>query len=244
MLEDYDFLGRIVQYDRNLLEDYRQRLKERQKAMTRLAASRNRQQRLLADLRQEEAELKRTRKLKERFLAAVRRDRDALNSVVAELRKRAARLTSLVRGLESGRNAEYTENAPLFPMQQGLLPWPVQGRIKVGFGTKKHPELGTMIENHGIEISAAPDTPIKAVWHGRVAFAKRFQGFGNLVIVDHEDGYYTLYAQAAKLLKEAGDRVDKGETIAISGYGGNDFVYFEIRNGSTPLDPVKWIARR
>ncbi len=244
MLEDYDFLGRIVAYDRQLLDDYRKRLKSRQESLDRLSISRNRQQRLLADLKSEEQELLRTKKIKERFLASIRRDRNALDSIAAELRKRAARMTSLVKGLESGKAGEYTEKTALFPLQKGMLPWPVQGAIRVGFGTKRHPELGTLIESHGIEIAADPETPVKAVWHGRVAFAKRFQGFGNLLIVDHEDGYYTLYAQAASLLKKAGDKVAKGETVALSGYDGNDFVYFEIRNGSTPLDPAEWIARR
>ena len=244
ILEDYDFLGRIVAHDRELLEDYRGRLKKRQESVERLAVSKKRQQRLLGDLRQEEQELQKTRKLKEKFLAAVRRDRNALNTMVIELQKRAARLTSLVKDLDSGQGAEYTGKTPLFPLQKGLLPWPIEGYIKVGFGTRRHPELGTLIESHGIEIAVDPDRPIKAVWHGRVAFAKRFQGYGNLLIIDHEDGYYTLYAQAERLLKKAGDPVKKGETIAVSGYGGNDFIYFEIRNGSTPLDPADWIARR
>jgi septal ring factor EnvC (AmiA/AmiB activator) len=227
-----------------LLEEYRRRLRLRQVSIEKLAVSKKRQQRLLSDLKSEERELLQTKKLKERFLAAVRRDRHALNSMVDELRKRAARLTSLVKGLESGQDGNYTGRKSLFPLQKGLLPWPVKGKIKVGFGTKKHPELGTLIESHGIEILAESETPIKAVWDGRVAFAKRFQGYGNLLIIDHEDGYYTLYAQAAKILKKAGDRVKKGETVAISGYDGTDFVYFEIRNGSTPLDPIGWIARR
>jgi len=244
ILEDYDFLGRVVQHDRKLLEEYRRRLKNRQESVERLAVSKKRQQRLLGDLRQEEQELQKTRKLKEKFLAAVRRDRNALNTMVIELQQRAARLTSLVKDIESGQGAEYTGKTALFPLQKGLLPWPIEGRIKVGFGTRRHPELGTLIESHGIEIAVDPEMPIKAVWHGKVAFAKRFQGYGNLLIIDHEDGYYTLYAQAERLLKKAGDPVKKGEAVAISGYGGNDFIYFEIRNGSTPLDPVTWIARR
>lgn len=244
MLEDYDFLGRIVMHDRQLLKDYRLRLELRQKSIAKLAASKKKQQRVLVGLQRQEQELKRTLKLKNRFLAAVRRDRSALDTIVTELRKRAARLTSLVKGLESGKAGEPAERTALFPLQKGLLPWPVQGRIKVGFGTKRHPELGTLIESHGIEIKTDPNTPIKAVWHGRVAFAKRFKGFGNLLIVDHEDGYYTLYAQAFKLHKKAGDKVKKGESIAVSGYDGADYIYFEIRQGSTPLDPAGWIVQR
>ena len=244
ILEDYDFLERIVKHDRELLEEYRRRLKLRKVSVDKLAVSKKRQQRLLSDLKSEERELLQTKKLKERFLTAVRRDRNALNSMVEDLRKRAARLTSLVKGLESGQDDNYTGRKSMFPLQKGLLPWPVKGKVKVGFGTKKHPELGTLIESHGIEISTESETPIKAVWNGRVAFAKRFQGYGNLLIIDHEDGYYTLYAQAAKILKKAGDQVKKGETVAVSGYDGADFIYFEIRNGSTPLDPIGWIARR
>ena len=244
MLEDYDFLGRVVTHDRELLDKYRTRLRQRQKAIDGLAASKKRQQKSLTRLQSDEKDLKRAKRLKERFLTAVRRDRSALDKMVAELRIRAARLTSLVKGLESGKNAEYTEKTALFPLQKGLLPWPVKGRIKVNFGTGRHHELGSLIESNGIEISSKPGTPIKAVWHGRVAFAKRFQGYGNLLIVDHEDGYYTLYAQASRLNKKAGDKVKKGEAIAISGYEGSDVVYFEIRQGSTPLDPAGWIVQR
>lgn len=244
IMEDYDFLGRIVKHDRELLKDYRHRLRLRQKAIDELARSKNRQQETLADLQSEEDELRRTRVLKKRFLAAVRQDRMALDSMVEELRQRAARLTSLVKNLESDTTGEYTRKTALFPMQKGFLPWPVEGRVKVGFGNARHPELGTMIESHGIEILTEPETPIKAVWSGRVAFAKRFKGYGNLLIIDHDDGYYTLYARASRILKSPGERVDKGETVAVSGFDDSDYVYFEIRNGSKPLDPSEWIVRR
>jgi len=244
MLEDYDFLERIVIHDRELLQNYRLRLQQRQESITRLAASKKRQQKVLVGLRNDEKDLQRAKKMKNRFLAAVRRDRSALDSVVSELRKRAARLTSLVSGLESGKATAFPDKVALFPLQKGLLPWPVKGRIKGGFGTKRHPELGTLIESHGIEIHTDPETPIKAVWHGTVAFAKRFKGYGNLLIVDHEDGYYTLYAQASRLTKKAGDKVKKGETLAVSGYDGADFIYFEIRQGRTPIDPIDWIVKR
>ncbi|PLY02587.1 MAG: hypothetical protein C0623_03790 [Desulfuromonas sp.] len=244
MLEDYDFLSRIVAHDRELLEDYRNRLAKRQKAFDALAVSKKKQQVTLSRLQKEEKKLTRAKKLKERFLAAVRRDRSALDTMVGELRKRAARLNSLVKGLESGKSDSSPLTSALFPLQKGLLPWPVKGRLKVKFGTDRHPELGTLIESNGIEIFTEPGTPIKAVWHGRVAFAKRFQGYGNLLIVDHGDGFYTLYAQASQLKKKTGDMVKKGEEIAISGYDGNDAVYFEIRQGRTPLNPSGWITRR
>jgi septal ring factor EnvC (AmiA/AmiB activator) len=116
--------------------------------------------------------------------------------------------------------------------------------VKVGFGTGRHAELGTLYESHGIEISASNDQPISAVWQGNVVFANWFKGYGNLLIVDHGSSYYTLYAQASRLAKKVGDLVQKGEIVAFSGFEGNDAVYFEIRRRGTPLDPADWLGSR
>lgn len=85
---------------------------------------------------------------------------------------------------------------------------------------------------------------MRAVAAGKVAFSKPFRGFGNLLILDHGDGYYTLYAQASQLLHKVGDVVAAGDKVALSGFGGNDTVYFEIRQRGTPLDPLQWLKPR
>ena len=131
-----------------------------------------------------------------------------------------------------------------FSRQRGRLPWPVRGPIKVGFGTARHPELNTLYESQGIEIGAAVGSPIAAVWDGIVVFARPFHGYGNLLIIKHGDGFHTLYAQAARLLRREGDSVRRGDVIARSGYSGRTSVYFEIRYRGGPVNPLKWLSRR
>jgi septal ring factor EnvC (AmiA/AmiB activator) len=242
LFEDYDYLGRVILHDRELLDDFRSRIQRQQVAVNRLATTQKKQQKTTADLNREEQALKRTVRLKKRYLAAIRKDNAALDRVAADLKAKAERLTVLVSELEA-RGSEKGHGASLFALQKGFLPWPVQGRLKHAFGSYKHAELGTLLDNHGIDIFSEPETGVKAVWGGRIAFAKRFMGYGNLIIIDHGDGYYSLYAQVQKLLKQTNDKVEKGDLIAYTGFEGADHVYFEIRKGRTPIDPLPWMEK-
>jgi len=254
MAEDYEFLGRIVRRDRELLAGYRQRLDELRASLGKLSALREEQEQLLADGRRDQESLKQAAQLKKQLLGKVQKDKSKLTTEIADLKERAARLSDLVKKLESAKPREYTSTpsaedpaSPLsspFGQQKGRLPWPVAGKVKVPFGTGRHADLGTLYESHGIEIRVAQNHPVAAVWPGRVAFASEFKGYGNLLIVDHGASYYTLYAQASRLAKKVGESVRQGETVAFSGFEGNDAVYFEIRHRGTPLNPTAWLKPR
>jgi septal ring factor EnvC (AmiA/AmiB activator) len=254
MAEDYEFFGRIVRRDRELLDGYRRRLEELSATRERLAGLQAEQEALVAQGRRDRDSLKKAAELKKRLLAKVKTDKGKLAGEVAALKERAARLSSLVKKLESTKPPAYTSKpsaqdpkTPLanpFGRQKGRLSWPVNGKVKVPFGTGRHADLGTLYESHGIEISASPQQPVTAVWSGRVAFANEFKGYGNLLILDHGDSYYTLYAQASRLAKRVGETVAQGETVAYAGYDGSDTVYFEIRHRGTPLNPAPWLKPR
>ena len=244
LLEDYDYLGRVVQNDRQLLNEFRNRVESLQSSVDRMSYAKSNLQKVTNSLNTEEDALKRTVRLKKRYLAVVRKDRSALDRIASDLKAKAERLTMLVSDLESGGSGDDLGAVSLFHLQKGSLPWPVQGRIKTGFGTHKHPELGTLLDNHGIDIFTKDSTEVKAVWDGRIAFAKQFQGYGNLIIIDHGGGYYTLYAQVQKMLKKTNDTVEQGDLIAYTGYDNSDHVYFEVRNGRTPVNPLLWIKKR
>ncbi len=245
LFEDYDFFSRIVRHDRVLLDTFRDKVLQHQVAIDHLSRVHRQQQTAASDLKQREADLRRTQKIKKRFLAAVRKDRNSLNAMIADLQDKAERLSSLVDDLTSGDSAQAARSdTSLFALQKGILPWPVIGPIKVNFGRTPHPDLGTLFESHGIEIGSEPATAVRAVWSGRVAFAKSFKGYGNLMIIDHDGGYYTLYAQVERLQKSSGDAVRQGEVIAYTGFEGADSLYFEIRQGRTPIDPQPWIEKR
>jgi len=126
----------------------------------------------------------------------------------------------------------------------GAMPsfrWPVRGRIIAGFGPRPNGA-----QNDGINFAVPEGTPIKAADDGVVAYAgNELKGYGNLVLIRHADGYVSAYANASTLLVKRGDTVKRGQVIAHAGQTGNvssPQLHFEIRKGSTPVDPTKYLS--
>ena len=127
--------------------------------------------------------------------------------------------------------------------QKGHLPWPLSARIKVGFGGKL-PGGGT---SRGWLLDAGAGSKVRAVAAGRVAFSDWLRGYGLIIILDHGDGYMSLYAQNEALLREVGDWVGAGEIVSSVGRSGGQplpGLYFELRHQSKPIDPRSWLRRR
>ncbi len=129
----------------------------------------------------------------------------------------------------------------------GRLEWPVDGPVLRPFGRSVHPEFKTVTVHNGIAIGAALGAPVKTVAAGAVVFVDRLPGYGQCVIVDHGDGFYSLYAHAARVFVTRGDQVAAGQVVAEVGEpegGGQPQLYFEIRRGRTPVDPLPWLRAR
>jgi septal ring factor EnvC (AmiA/AmiB activator) len=242
--EKYVFLSRMVRHDYDLLELYREQTLEHQAAVRELEALRDKQAALVKRRGAEQATLQRARQSKKVLLAGVTQSAELLEGVLQELRAKAARLNELVKKLETEQTQSYTENLGGLEAQKGQLVWPVPGKLRVGFGTSRHGDLGTLIESHGFDIEAEAGTPVHASASGKVIFANSLRGYGKLMIVDHGSKFYTLYAHVARFTKQVGDSAAAGEVIAYSGYGDRDAVYFEIRQGGRPLDPADWLKPR
>lgn len=126
-----------------------------------------------------------------------------------------------------------------FASLQGQLPWPIKGPFVSRFGNKRQGDL----KWNGILIGAPYGVPVRAISHGRVAFSDWLQGFGFITIINHDDGYMSLYGHNESLFKQTGDWVISGEVIASTGdSGGNPTsgLYFEIRERGKPVDPALW----
>ncbi|MCM2264518.1 MAG: peptidoglycan DD-metalloendopeptidase family protein [Desulfuromonadales bacterium] len=244
LAEKYAFLARIVRHDRQLMIDYRQKAAATEVALNDLKQLRERQAAVAVQRRAEQEALNSAGKAKKQLLAGLRTDEAKLTAAVDELRAKASRLADLVKKLETTQTQPYTGSGVDFSAQKGRLKWPVTGKVRIGFGTTRHPELGTLIDSNGLEIAVPPQTPVKSVWAGRVLYAGPLKGFGNLMVIDHGDKYYTLYAHAARFTQKVGDLVGPGDVIAFSGHDGRDAVYFEIRYRSAPVDPSQWLAPR
>jgi septal ring factor EnvC (AmiA/AmiB activator) len=151
-------------------------------------------------------------------------------------------IEDLERKLEAAQRHEPGTPAPQvstgFAALKGTLPPPAQGRVMANFG--KPDSFG--IISSGVDIESAAGAPITCVGRGRVAYAGMLKGYGKLIIIDHGDGYYTLYGRAAQLSKSEGQRAERGEVLGNAA-GNGVALYFEIRHHRKPQNPVAWLAR-
>lgn len=239
--EDREYWSRIVRHDRALLDAYRRRWRSQGEELRQLTELRAEQRQLLASRQAERDQMRKAAQLKQELLARVRQDRQLLAGELNALKERAGRVNALLKRLETSRGSEPAVSSTRFAEQMGRLPWPVTGRVRIPFGPGRHPELGTSYQSQGIEIEVAGERGVAAVWPGRVAYASWFKGYGNLLILDHGEGYYTLYAQAAQINRAVGDQIERGEVIALTD-SREGRLYFEVRKGGMPLDPSLWLA--
>lgn len=153
-----------------------------------------------------------------------------------------ARLTKLLDSLREALEelpAVEVERTPFAKLRGGLA-WPAPGGFSVNFGQSRG--VGG-VRWQGVVIAAAEGGDVHAVSHGRVAFADWLRGYGLLMILDHGDGYMSLYGYNQALNKEVGDWVEPGEVIASVGRSGGNAqagLYFEIRHRGRPVDPTRW----
>lgn len=177
-----------------------------------------------------------------RDLANAQRNEARLARIVEALARAAP--APAPRRLPEGRPAR-APDAPAvgaFGSLKGQLPMPVRGELAGRFGTPQ--EAAVAPSNKGIFVRAPGGTEVRAVAAGRVVFADWMRGYGNLLILDHGDGYLTIYGNNGSVLKRVGDAVHAGEALATVGAsGGNEAsgLYFEARFQGRPFDPLPWL---
>ena len=244
MAQQYHYLNRVLQYDKELLAEYRQSIGEQQQNLLGLESLKQRQSKLLEKTQQQRQVAGSGRKLQARLLKQARIDKNKLTRELTQLKENAARLKSLIVKLEREPIVPTGPVAGNFAVGRGKLGWPVNGRVVIGFGKQKDDKLGTYYESNGIEIAIPPGSPIRAVAAGKIVFADYFKGYGNLFILSHPGGYHTLYAQADRMQKKLGVQVSAGDLLGHSGLGGRDSIYFEIRSNGSPVNPLAWLKRQ
>ena len=144
---------------------------------------------------------------------------------------------------KTDRVPEPTTVAGLFSKLRGRLALPVRGELAARFGS---PRIDGGPPFKGLLVAATAGSQVRAVAAGRVVYADWLRGFGNLLIVDHGEGYMSLYGYNESLLKQVGDDVGGGETVATvgnSGGSGESGLYFELRHQGRPFDPLTWVGR-
>jgi septal ring factor EnvC (AmiA/AmiB activator) len=193
------------------------------------------------------AELTRLNQAQERRAALLVSLRERISREGEEVERLAAQekdLTRLIAELTSILSDYPISSEEPFSDHKGKLTWPVAGTLLHDFG---QPRGGGNMTWNGVVMETPRGTEVRAIYHGRIAFADWLAGMGLLVIVDHGEGYMTLYGYNETILKKAGDWVAPGDVIATVGDSGGQSeagLYFELRKGTQPVNPRRWITRR
>lgn len=248
-------LASLAALDARLIQEYRvtsERLADRK-------GKEEAQQVELASLHEEaqreQAEVDREAAKRRVILAKVRDERAYHERMVGELTEASQRLEAFIRELQAKQRKLARIPPPKggieppgvgFGALKGRLPWPTEGRIVTGFGTQVHPRFGTRTFRNGVDIEAAVGRDVLAVHGGHVIYTGWFKGYGNLIIVDHGNEYYTLYAHIAEIEAKEGDDVRQGQRIGTVGDTGSlagPRLYFEVRYQGRPQDPEQWLRQ-
>jgi septal ring factor EnvC (AmiA/AmiB activator) len=185
-----------------------------------------------------------TRTARKKILRALSRDIVSKDKQLVSMLQDEKELQRILRAVESLGDipASDLEGKP-FAQRKGRLPWPANGRIREKFGNIR--AAGGLLWT-GVLIDAKSGQDVQAIARGRVAFADWLRGYGLMVIIDHGDGYMSLYGHNQSLFKEIGEWVEEGETIATVGSSGGKArsqLYFELRHKGKPVNPARWCRR-
>ena len=174
-----------------------------------------------------------------------------------ELKASAAQLQKILKEAEARRKAEQKrtgqkQTGAALNIGRNTLPWPVSGKIISKFGKEYQAQLKTWIFRDGIKIAANKGAPIASVAQGNVIFAGEFRSYGNVVIVDHGGGFFTIYGFLSEIRAKLGQQVNKGQIIGLCGAdtqgsamgSGRNALYFEVRSGTSAVDPELWLEKK
>lgn len=246
------YLRATLDFDRGLLGDLR--------------GQSRRQEELRRQLGDQQGQLAKQHKLLLSARAAVAQEGEKKTALLSALRQEKERRLIGLRNMEAAARRlqnmldELTRRpiakpapTPRLPSAgrgldglQGQLDWPIRGPVSAPFGAVKHAEFGTDLVRRGIDIDAPVGATVRVVEKGRVVHADRFAGYGRMVIVDHGQRYYTVYAHLSEIVIKTGEELGRGEILGKVGESaspGQAKLYFELRKDGRSVDPQLWLEK-
>ncbi len=197
-----------------------------------------------SDVQRHEDKLQEAQKNRQQTLASLNRSLDDRSTSLSQLKRDQQQLEKLLSDMQRSLDDIPADlGGKPFGKLAGKLPWPVQGSI----GTRYNSAREGALRWQGVILNAPAGTPVRAVYAGRVVFADWLRGYGLLTIVDHGNGYLTLYGYNQSLLREVGEWVSAGDSLALAGNSGGNRasgLYFEIRHRGKAVNPTRWCNRR
>ncbi len=249
-----EYQRRLSESDLRLMQKIRKNIDQLESARTELTATLKKQQAVLRESREKEKQLAGDKKSKQALLKKVRRNRQTYQRQLRNYREEIKKVQQLIARSEAEQQEQQTsrEQEPAsaanrskkFTAMRGELIWPVAGRIVRDYGTYQHPVLKTFTENLGIDIFAPVGTPVHAVAAGKVTAITWQRGRGNLLIINHGEGYYTVYTHLDEIAVNLQEEVEQGRVIGVVGDAGMvdpPVLHFQVWNKFDHLDPKEWL---
>ena len=247
LLQRKTAIERILAYDETVIKALRDNRLDLETVRSRLETHRNEKRRRADEYQKQIKQIAAERTQRAKLLAQVRKKKSAQLAAIESLKQAARNLDEKIKNLGIGSTdvtpQEYATTEP-FQAYKGLLKMPVKGKIVSLFGKFKNTRYQVLNFRSGIEIQTERGEPIAAVYAGKILYADWFKGYGNMIIIDHGENYYTVYAHIEEAFKSTGDAVEAGEVIATVGDTGSitgPKLYFEVRHHGKPLDPMQWL---
>ncbi len=236
MMVYYDYLSRanIAQID-----DYNTTIQRLTALEDDLATSRKKLISSQHEVKKQHNKLKQQQLSRRQTLAKIDKTIVSKDSELKREQKQLEQLLSAVA--ENINDIAMPDDYRSFIDQKGKMVWPVKGRLINSFNSRRN---AAGLRWHGLNIAARSGTEVRAIHRGRVVFADWFSGLGMLIILDHGDGYLSLYAHNQAIFPAAGDWINAADTIATVGNSGGQkqpSLYLEIRHNGTPINPKKWL---
>jgi septal ring factor EnvC (AmiA/AmiB activator) len=254
LMTRWDFLNMVAEQDRVLLDGVRAQKEQVEENQHDLQGNLDEVKRTQTKTTRESDKLTGLRLQRAKTVASIQTQRQEYEAAAVELERTARRIQALLAQLErkrreeaekakgEGRNPQpYSGD---FVKGQGQLDWPVRGSLVGHFGIETHARFGTQIHNDGIDISAPIGTPVKAVAKGRVDYAGDYEGMGGMIVLNHGDGYFTLYGHLSSVNVKSGQEVLPGAVIGAVGDEESlkgPILHFEVRKGASAMDPETWL---
>jgi septal ring factor EnvC (AmiA/AmiB activator) len=242
-------LERILAYDEKIRGDLVKNQAELKKMLKRLDAHKALKSARAAEYQEQTRLMSRERSTRTKLLVDIRKQKALELAAIHSLARAAEDLEHKIKLL----NTKKSEAVPdrnisqlAFSAHKGLLIMPVKGKIINLFGPYKNPKYNVTNFRSGIDIKADHGEPIRSVFKGKVIYSNWFKGYGNMIIIDHGNSYYTVYAHMEETFKSKGDEVIAGEVIATVGDTGSmrgAKLYFEVRHHGKPMNPLKWLQK-
>lgn len=245
LIKSYQFISIISKKDLALINEYsndKEKLTEQKEMLT------NRQTDLISakkELERKKFSLAMNIKEKNLILENIQSQKEMYIKAVNELNTSAKKLENFIMAFQPRK--DFFDYLPDINKFKGLLPWPLDGKVIKSFGKIRHDKFNTYVFNKGIEIAVREGSEVRAIFDGKVIFTDWFQGYGKMVIIEHKGHVFSIYAHNSIIKVKPADIVHKGDIIAYSGSTGSlegESLYFEIRQGIEPVNPLSWLHKK